>query len=173
MPKPTAEEQDFFQKIIGSAGYGNHLAKYVSIYEIDQVPSEDEKGWRKVDGFKMSFKGIMTEEMTNPSGNMHGAAYAWLLDTCSSAALIAIHTPTFWGLPDFGGVSLSMEVQYLKAAPIGTELFILIEIIKCSNKLANLRCVIKDFNNDKTFATGTHLKMWKGPGSGSSVQAKL
>ncbi|WWC90408.1 uncharacterized protein L201_005343 [Kwoniella dendrophila CBS 6074] len=174
MPKPSQEDQDFFQRIIGSAGYGNHLAKHFSIYDIDEIPQEDDKGYRRVDGFKISFEGVVTEDMSNLSGNMHGAAYSWIIDTCSSAALIAIHTPTFWGLPDFAGVTLTMELQCLNPAPINTKLLIEVEIVKCSVRLSNLRCDIKDFSTGKIFATGTHLKMWKGPKpEKDQTQAKL
>ncbi|KAK6910967.1 hypothetical protein I203_105002 [Kwoniella mangroviensis CBS 8507] len=176
MPKPTAEDQEFFQRIIGSAGYGNHLSKHFTIYEIDEVPKEDERGWRKVDGFRMSFIGKVTEDMSNLSGNMHGAMYSWIVDTMTSATIIAIHTPTFWGLPDFAGVTLTMELQCLNAAPLNTELLIEVEIIKCSVKLANLRCDIKNLKSGKVYATGTHLKMWKEPQpekENKSIQAKL
>ncbi|WWC63614.1 uncharacterized protein I303_106219 [Kwoniella dejecticola CBS 10117] len=175
MPKPTQEDQEFFQRITGSAGYGAHLTKHFSILEIDDVPPTDARGWRKVDGFKMSFRGVVTEEMSNLSGNMHGAAYSWILDTCSSATLIAIHTPTFWGLPDFAGVTLTMELQCLNPASMGTKLLIEVEIVKCSVRLANLRCDIKNLETGKPYATGTHLKIWKGPPDDKrkGVEAKL
>ncbi|WWC71275.1 uncharacterized protein I206_105228 [Kwoniella pini CBS 10737] len=172
MPNPTEEEQESFQRIIGSAGYGSHLSKHFKISEIDELPPTDEKGWRKVNGFKMKFESIVTEDMSNFSGNMHGAAYSWILDTCSSATLIAIHTPTFWGLPDFAGVTLTMELQCLNPAPINTKLLIEVEIIKCSVRLANLRCDIKNLETGKPYATGTHLKMWKGPQNGSEKDTK-
>ncbi|WVW85306.1 hypothetical protein I302_107344 [Kwoniella bestiolae CBS 10118] len=176
MPKPTQEDQDFFQSITGSAGYGSHLSQHFTIHEIDEVPPEDERGWRKVDGFKVSFRGKVTDDMSNLSRNMHGAMYSWILDTMTSAALIAIHTPTFWGLPDFAGVTLTMELQCLNAAPVNTELLIQVEIVKCSLRLANVRCEIKDFDTGKIYATGTHLKMRKGPQSEKekkSIPAKL
>ncbi|WVF67646.1 hypothetical protein IAT40_002405 [Kwoniella sp. CBS 6097] len=162
MPTPTENQQRLFSAIISHAGFGANLEPHIRLYEVDELPEEDEKGWRKVDGWKLSCEGIVTEDMCNPNGVLHGAASAWLLDTCTSAALVGIHTPTFWGLPDLAGVTLTMEIQCLKAAKLGTKFKVDVEIVKCSNKLANLRCEIKDFHTGKIFATGTHLKMWKG-----------
>ncbi|WVQ95221.1 hypothetical protein IAU59_002316 [Kwoniella sp. CBS 9459] len=163
MPTPTEEQQRLFSAIISYSGFGANLAPHIRLYEVDEVPEEDKRGWRKVDGWKLSCEGVVTEGMCNPNAVLHGAASAWLLDTCTSAALVGIHTPTFWGLPDLAGVTLTMEIQCLKAAKLGTKYKVDVEIIKCSNRLANLRCEIKDFHTGVIFATGTHLKMWKGP----------
>ncbi|WVR09325.1 hypothetical protein IAU60_006391 [Kwoniella sp. DSM 27419] len=163
MPKPTEDNQALFQTITASAGFGSTLAPNLRITELDEVPQEDERGWRKVDGWKMWFETVVTEDMCNPLGALHGAASGWLLDTCTSAALIAVHTPTFWGMPDIGGVTLTMEVQCIKSARLGSELVIEVTIVKCSNRLSNSRCEIKDKATGKLISTGTHLKIWSGP----------
>ncbi|WWD19352.1 hypothetical protein CI109_103811 [Kwoniella shandongensis] len=161
MPVPTQEQQDLFQLICNHAGFAPSLADNVRIYEVDEIPPEDERGWRQIDGWKVSFEGTVGDDWTNPLGNMHGAAYAWVLDSCTSAALVATHTPTFWGLPMLSGISLNMELQYLNPAPKGTKLLIDVEIVKCTSKLANLRCDVKDMKTGKIYATGTQIKYWK------------
>ncbi|OCF35766.1 hypothetical protein I316_02258 [Kwoniella heveanensis BCC8398] len=135
MPTPTEEQQHLFNTVIAHAGFGANLAPHIGLYEVDDPPEEDERGWRKADGWKMS---------------------------CEETVTQGIHTPTFWGLPDLGGVTLTMEIQCLKAAKVGTKYKVDVEIVKCSNRLANLRCEIKDFHTGKIFATGTHLKIWSG-----------
>ncbi|KAK8854517.1 hypothetical protein IAR55_003256 [Kwoniella newhampshirensis] len=166
MPQATREQQDHFKVITSMAGFAPSLADNLRIYEIDDIPPEDEKGWRMVDGWKIVFEGVVGKDWTNPLGNMHGAAYAWVFDSCTSAALIGIHTPTFWGPPMLSGISLSMELQYLNPAPMGTRVLIEVEIVKCSPRLANLRCEVKDMKTGKIYGTGTHLKLWKAPSEG-------
>jgi len=36
---------------------------------------------------------------------------------CTTAAIITIHTPTFWSAPMLGGVTLALDMQYLNPAP--------------------------------------------------------
>lgn len=94
----------------------------------------------------MRYEGVVTEDMTNLIGNIHGAAISWLVDTLTSAALVHLHTPTFWGPPMMAGVSLSMETQYLHPVTLGTDLIIDIQVLKCTPTLANLRCEVSNHN---------------------------
>ncbi|WVQ80026.1 hypothetical protein IAT38_002127 [Cryptococcus sp. DSM 104549] len=161
MVSPTEEDQAEFQRIAGSAGFGTSLVKSFRVHELDEVPEADAKGRRRLDGWRMSFQGVVTPDMTNLIGNLHGAAVTWLLDTCTSAAMCIVATPTFWGPPMLSGVSLSIETQYLNPAPVGTKLLIEVEIVKCSETLANQRVEIKEVGSKKIIAVGTHLKTWR------------
>lgn len=64
----------------------------------------------------------------------------------TSAALVHLHTPTFWGPPMMAGVSLSMEIQYLHPVGLGSELIIDVQVLKCTPTLANLRCEVRNHN---------------------------
>ncbi|AFR96680.2 hypothetical protein, variant [Cryptococcus neoformans var. grubii H99] len=161
MPLATKADQELFQAITTSAGFAPSLARSIKIIDTDDIPPEDVNGRRKVDGWKMRYKAVVTGDMTNLIGNIHGAAISWLVDTLTSAALVHLHTPTFWGPPMMAGVSLSMEIQYLHPVGLGSELIIDVQVLKCTPTLANLRCEIKTMDSGKIIAVGTHLKTWK------------
>lgn len=53
----------------------------------------------------------LTADWTNQRGlAVHGGFTAWLVDTCSSALMISLSTPTFWH--QTGGVSLNINMNY-------------------------------------------------------------
>ncbi|ADV23572.1 Hypothetical Protein CGB_G5050W [Cryptococcus gattii WM276] len=81
MPVATKTDQELFQAITASAGFAPSLALSVKIIDTDDVPPEDVKGRRKLDGWRMRYEGVVTENMTNLIGNMHGAAISWIIDT--------------------------------------------------------------------------------------------
>ncbi|GFZ52108.1 hypothetical protein JCM24511_09881 [Saitozyma sp. JCM 24511] len=211
--KPTAEQEALWQSVATMAVYGRDAVRTMHLLETDEVPEADDRGRRRVEGFKIAWEGrvleggsgvgfddvyellgrggkglgndhrglagvsdfgsvkttkldICQEEQifqhwTNIVGTLHGAASAWIVDTCTSAAMVAIHTDTFWGPPMMAGMTLSMELQYLHAAPLGTKLKIAVTILKCTETLANLRCEIADLETGKLFVVGNHLKTWK------------
>ncbi|OWZ70409.1 hypothetical protein AYX14_04164 [Cryptococcus neoformans] len=146
MPLATKADQELFQAITTSAGFAPSLARSIKIIDTDDIPPEDVNGRRKVDGWKMRYKAVVTGDMTNLIGNIHGAAISWLVDTLTSAALVHLHTPTFWGPPMMAGVSLSMEIQYLHPVGLGNELIIDVQVLKCTPTLANLRCEVRNHN---------------------------
>jgi acyl-coenzyme A thioesterase 13 len=55
--------------------------------------------------------------MCNVSGNLHGGCGAWLVDHCSSLALLALSggDEQRWTT---SGVSTNLNLNYLKAAPV-------------------------------------------------------
>ncbi|ODN73049.1 hypothetical protein L202_08444 [Cryptococcus amylolentus CBS 6039] len=161
MPAPTEEQQQTFQRISTHCGFAPSLAPAIRILEMDDIPEQDEKGIRKVDGWRMSYEGVVTDEMTNLIGSIHGAAVVWLVDTLSSAAMIYLHTPTFWGPPMIGGVSLSIHTEYLSPAKLGSKFVVTVDIVKCSKSVASLRCEIRDMKTGRVVAIATHTKMWK------------
>nr|KIR88875.1 hypothetical protein I308_00956 [Cryptococcus tetragattii IND107] len=81
MPVATKADQELFQAITASAGFAPSLALSIKIIDADDVPPEDVKGRRKLDGWRMRYEGVVTENMTNLIGNMHGAAISWIIDT--------------------------------------------------------------------------------------------
>lgn len=62
--------------------------------------------------------GLTRAEWSNYVRGLDGGAAAWLIDMCGSAALTGLHTPTFWGPPMVSGVSINLEVAYIKHAPV-------------------------------------------------------
>ncbi|RSH85705.1 hypothetical protein EHS25_003846 [Saitozyma podzolica] len=159
--KPTAEQEALWQSVATMAVYGRDAVRTMRLIETDEVPKADDRGRRRVEGYTIAWEGRVLEDWTNIVGTLHGAASAWIVDTCTSAAMVAIHTDTFWGPPMMAGMTLSMELQYLHAAPLGTKLKIAVTILKCTETLAILRCEITDLETGKLFVVGNHLKTWK------------
>lgn len=61
MPLATKADQELFQAITTSAGFAPSLARSIKIIDTDDVPPEDVKGRRKVDGWRMRYEGVVTE----------------------------------------------------------------------------------------------------------------
>lgn len=56
------------------------------------------------------------ETCCNPSGNAHGGFFAWLVDHCSSLAVLALSGPG--GKWVTSGVSTNLQLYYTGAAPV-------------------------------------------------------
>lgn len=61
---------------------------------------------------------MLTLDMCNPFGNLHGGAAATIIDTVSSASLSLLATESFWGHPMISGVSLTLDMAYYNACPL-------------------------------------------------------
>lgn len=57
------------------------------------------------------------QDMCNVAGNLHGGCGAWLVDHCSSLALLALSGGDE-GRWTTSGVSTNLNLNYLKAAPV-------------------------------------------------------
>lgn len=56
----TKADQELFQAITTSAGFAPSLARSIKIIDTDDIPPEDVNGRRKVDGWKMRYKAVVT-----------------------------------------------------------------------------------------------------------------
>ncbi|CAD6568212.1 MAG: hypothetical protein TREMPRED_004361 [Tremellales sp. Tagirdzhanova-0007] len=162
MAPPTDEQQDLWGSQYAMVPFNDLFSSSrFELTDIDPLPEADAKGRRKAEGWTVSWQGVVDGAWTNYIGNLHGAAAAWIVDTCTSAALIGLHTPTFWGPPMMSGVSVAMDMQYLAPAPQYTELLVVVEVIRLTTTLANTKCDIKDLKTGKLYVSGTHIKAWK------------
>lgn len=191
--KPQQWQLDLYQDLFSFAPYNSDLARAFVAVDMDQVPEADEKGRRRVGGYKVTFEGVVRkgkiereserservceyasavgemgqvglesrEEETGlisswfdsdeadsgrmdqlrrsvtwrssslPSGRVRPptshisghdpsmeriAIVNWV--RCTSGAIIAIMTDTFWAPPMLSGVSIDLNVQYFHPVPV-------------------------------------------------------
>lgn len=62
------------------------------------------------------FELIVNPPLCNPMGNMHGGAVATLADMATTMATAPLAQKGFW---EFGGVSRTLSVTYLKPVKLG------------------------------------------------------
>lgn len=84
-------------------------------------------------------------------GTLHGGFSAHLVDTVTTLALMT-HPE---GTP---GVSVDMNLTYLKAAKVGEEILIEARILRRGRTLAFLECEIKNKDTGSLLVKGSHTK---------------
>jgi acyl-coenzyme A thioesterase 13 len=96
---------------------------------------------------------------TNFLGNLHGGCTSTLFDVCTTFPLQLISRPGFW---QYGGVSRTLNVTYLRPVPVGTIVDVECEIIHAGQRLSSLRGVMRIAMSDGTkgpvLATCEHAK---------------
>ncbi|KAI9634374.1 uncharacterized protein MKK02DRAFT_37905 [Dioszegia hungarica] len=150
----------FWQSFSSFCPFNSSAIQHLHLLGLDELPETDAKGRKAIDGYKMSWEGTIPPDWDNGSGNMHGAAAAYIVDLCTSAAIMIHTTSEFWGPPLVAGVSLAINMTYLHPAKIGTEILVEVEVLKCSATTANLICNILDRSSHQLLASGTHMKAW-------------
>lgn len=95
---------------------------------------------------QLDFK--VREEMLNPMGNMHGGAIAAVIDEILGFQLF-LKAPE-----ETAYVSMTMNIDFLRAARPGEVLTAIPEVIRIGNKIANVSCVIVNVAG-KRVAQGT------------------
>lgn len=91
------------------------------------------------------------KEHTNRGGFLHGGLTATLVDAVSTMALMATEN----GVP---GLSVDLNVSYLKAAKTGEEIIINAETLKAGKNLAFLSVYITNKESGDLIARGSHTK---------------
>jgi len=97
------------------------------------------------------FSMVVDKPHTNLGGTLHGGFSAHLVDSVTTAALVTNEG----GLP---GVSVNMNLSYMKAAKLGEEILIEARTIKKGRTLAFLECEIRNKETGAILVTGTHTK---------------
>lgn len=100
--------------------------------------------------------GICTAEFTagpehlNKGGGLHGGYTATLVDMITTYALMS--------KPSHPGVSVDINVSYLKGAKLGDQVLIEANCVRLGRALAFIDCVLKHKENDSVIAKGSHIK---------------
>lgn len=92
----------------------------------------------------------VTPAVANRYGTLHGGCIATLVDTVGTAALVTVSPK--------GGVSLSINVNYLSKAPLGGSVLVEARLVKSGRTIATIDVQIKDKATGALVAQGTHVK---------------
>lgn len=103
-----------------------------------------------------TFKFKVDEYYCNGSDNLHGGAQATIFDILTSVALQAIGTPDFWVTP---GVSRTLNVTYLRPAPLGSEVLCEVEIVHTGRNLSLQTGRLKRASDGAVLSTCEHNKV--------------
>ncbi|GMK54837.1 hypothetical protein CspeluHIS016_0114230 [Cutaneotrichosporon spelunceum] len=130
---------------------------------MDPIPPLNTRGGRSLgpEGWRSMYSVVITDDMCNPLGNLHGGAAATLIDTGNSASLAVLATDEFWGLPMLTGVTLTLNLTYYNACPVGTKVRLTVTIEHLGASLCNLRGELSDWETGKLFVVGSHVKTWR------------
>ena len=93
------------------------------------------------------------EEHTNRGGTLHGGLSAVLVDNISTLALTLPEGEAF-----NYGVSVNMDLSYLKAAKIGEEVLIDAKVLKRGRTLAFLEVELRSKATNEVLVKGSHTK---------------
>ncbi|KAH9210737.1 putative acyl-coenzyme A thioesterase 13 [Leptodontidium sp. 2 PMI_412] len=103
---------------------------------------------------KTTFSILVTANLQNPRGNMHGGAQALLVDMCTTMAVAPLSSEEFW---HFGGLTRTLNVTCLKPIPGGEVVYIDCEVKGIGKRLAHITCTLRNANGD-VLALGEHGK---------------
>jgi uncharacterized protein (TIGR00369 family) len=105
-----------------------------------------------------SFSLFVAPELCNRTGMMHGGAVSMTIDMATTLAQAPLAAPGFW---EFGGVSRTLSVTYLRPIPKGTEVLIVCEVLQVGKALGEYQftsgrrmgfmgeVVVTDVNDDE------------------------
>ncbi|KAJ6468961.1 HotDog domain-containing protein [Mycena vulgaris] len=94
---------------------------------------------------------VVTEDMLNGGGNVHGGCSAFLIDMCSTLSLIV-----FNGGPS---VSQSLNIVYHSPAGLGEKLRIVNTTMTVGARAMSARTEIWNDTHHRLVASGVHIKM--------------
>lgn len=132
------------KEIIGDpdfVGFDKHAISSSSLELLDAQPNSTK--WSMV----------ISPELCNKSGNLHGGAAATLLDNLTSTALVTIAKP---GFLDAGHVSRTITMTYVRPVPMGSKAIVECEVQAAGRNTANV--VGKIFVDGKLCVSCVHDK---------------
>ncbi|KAF7368631.1 4HBT domain-containing protein [Mycena venus] len=95
---------------------------------------------------------IVTEDMLNGGGNVHGGCSAFLIDVCSTFSILALQ-------PGRPTVSQSLNIVYHSPATLGETLRIVNTTIAVGARAISARTEIWNATKHRLVASGVHIKM--------------
>ncbi|KAG2013115.1 hypothetical protein CC2G_010055 [Coprinopsis cinerea AmutBmut pab1-1] len=139
-----------FRHFVGESGtwFASSIGTSVRLVEVN-LWSTDGNG--KPTKAESVFEVVVTKEMCNPFGILHGACAGYLLDYCSVTPLVALG---YHNGEDGTGLSQSMNIIYHGAAPIGSKLRIVSASIVLRGRTRI--CKAEIWSGSKLRMTGIH-----------------
>jgi acyl-coenzyme A thioesterase 13 len=92
----------------------------------------------------------------NRLGSLHGGCISTIFDLCTTSALCPIAKPGFWA---FAGVSRTLNVTYIRPAPVGERVLVVSEVVHAGKMLCSLKGVMKRESDGAVIAICEHGKV--------------
>ncbi|OAT11941.1 thioesterase [Blastomyces gilchristii SLH14081] len=105
---------------------------------------------------RVSFLLTVTEPFCNKNGALHGGCATTLIDVTSTGFLIALSKPGYFSQ---GGVSRTLNVKFVRPAPMGVEVRIVNELVHAGKRMALVRSEISRVDTGEVCVVGEHDKV--------------
>ncbi|KAH7926796.1 hypothetical protein BV22DRAFT_1008275, partial [Leucogyrophana mollusca] len=134
--------------------FGERTGRLMKLTEvsIQQKPAEPKRKEAEV-----VVEMVVTEDMLNSSGKMHGGCIIFLVDICSTLPVIALsHATDGIGKP---GVSQGINTIYHAPASLGDKLRLINTSMTLGGRTMTARIEIWDVTHHRLVASATQVKM--------------
>ncbi|KAI0647642.1 hypothetical protein C8Q79DRAFT_960610 [Trametes meyenii] len=152
-PKQRASILKFADVILrGDGEFAKPTGSRLEMTEVEvyQRPEDDKTQVRMV------FEIDMAQDMLNSGGKMHGGCTMFIVDVCSSIALVALGIATG---RRYGFVSQAITTVFHAPAAVGARLSIVNHTVSYGARTVSARTEIWDKTNRRLVATGIHNQM--------------
>jgi len=161
----TGNASDDIKRVVGHpwgllSGYGNSptfgesIQKRLKVTEVSIDKKSEEE--RKLEA-RLVIELDVVEDMLNGGGNIHGGCSAYLVDTCSSLALIALNMSNTGEVSP--SVSQSLNIVYHSPAQLGDKLRLVNTTLTLGARAQSARTEIWNITHHRLVVSGTHVKM--------------
>ncbi|TFK28978.1 hypothetical protein FA15DRAFT_664624 [Coprinopsis marcescibilis] len=138
--------------------FGEDIQRRLVVTEISIVKKAEEP--KKLEG-RVVLECIVAEDMLNGGGNIHGGCSAFLIDNCSTIALIALGLETTGKV--IRSVSQSLNIVYHSPAALGDKIRIVNQTLTVGARAHSVRTEIWNVTHHRLVSSGTHIKMIPSP----------
>ncbi|GMK59046.1 hypothetical protein CspeluHIS016_0700610 [Cutaneotrichosporon spelunceum] len=167
-PFTLAEEAAYTQSMGGiTGGFSSAHGVGSDLRPISHTPLPpiNARGTRTVPaGWTAVFEGTVSARWCNSFGSVHGACHAWIVDNLCGFTLEMLATPTFWGEPMRGGVTLGLDMAYYDSTQVGRVVRVTVRVDRMSGTNAFVTVDIGEVGKAgsvKRLASGRQLQTWR------------
>jgi len=138
--------------------FGESITKRVVVTEVSVEKKAEEP--MKLEG-RVVCELTVEDDMVNGGGNIHGGCSAFLIDMCSTMALLALGMTNTGEIQ--GSVSQSLNVVYHSPAGVGDRLRLVNTTMTLGSRAQSARTEIWNVTHHRLVSSGVHIKMQPSP----------
>jgi len=145
------------------SGFGEEVGKNIRIRRVDlhdATPALSQYESRKIRSTVIS-EIVVDKRMMHKKGSLHGACASYLIATCTSFPMVALHRAQ-GSTSDFG-VSQMMDTMFHAPTEAGSVLRITTTSLAAGKRTLSAKLEAWDVTNDRLVFSGTHLKLLEPP----------
>ncbi|KAH8659156.1 HotDog domain-containing protein [Tricladium varicosporioides] len=133
------------------------------------MPKDDYQGWgaslihqdltllsADTNPGRTTFRYVVQPSHCNRLGNLHGGCAATLFDVCTTSALAPIAKEGYWA---YAGVTRTLNVTYIRPAPVGESVLIESEVVHAGKRLCTIKGVMRRESDGAILTTCEHGKV--------------